>query len=100
MVVMAAVMLDLKQGYHVQVFVFTSFLMLFYLVGVRPFTTPLLNVLEIINETIVLLTGYSLMLFSDGNKKPTFRTDIGYFYISVVSACILANWGVLVYKLV
>jgi len=82
----------------VQLFVFSSQLMLTYLVAVRPFTTALLNGLEIFNEVIILGTGYCLILISDVNQDPDLRFNIGLGYITIVLACILGNWGVLVYK--
>jgi len=97
---MGAFFLSDSQGYHVQLFLLTSQFMLIYLVAVRPFTTALLNGLEIFNELVVMGTGYCLILISDVNGSPSFRFSVGIAYISIVLTCILGNWGVLAYKII
>jgi len=94
-VVMAAVFMPVKSGYHCQFFIFLSIAMLAYLVFVRPFATRIMNILEIINEAVVLITGYHLILFSDYVADIDFKQKAGFSFIAILSACILLNWSFL-----
>jgi len=75
-------------------------MMLTYMVSVKPFTSKILNALEMSNEITVLVTGYLLILFTAFNSDSTIRGLAGYVYIAAVISCILLNWGVIAFKLI
>lgn len=52
--------------------VFHSVLLLIYLLRYRPFENPILNKLEIFNETCILGAAMHLFLFTDYTPDPEF----------------------------
>jgi hypothetical protein len=65
--------------------------MLFYLLAYRPFTSKIINVLEIYNEISILILTYILWEFSDFVPSSTMRYKIGWFYSAVLVLNIAVN---------
>lgn len=66
---LAVIYLDGYQMPQIQIFLISSILNMIYLLYFRPLDGPAANRLEIFNETIVLITGYHLVLFSAMDPK-------------------------------
>jgi len=99
LVVMAAVFMPIKSGYHVQVFMALSTGMLVFLILVKPFNSHLLNKLEIFNECAILTSAYFLVFFSDYISDTDLKYDLGFGFIALLLFCILTNWTILFLKL-
>lgn len=59
--------------------------------SVRPMESTLGNVIEIFNESAVLLSVWSMVLFSDFVQSPVQRYDIGFYFMYFVAAVIAFN---------
>ena len=63
-----------------------------YIASVRPFNSRATNRREILNEVAILITNQLLLVFSDFCENDEFKYYVGgWFYISVVVACIAMN---------
>jgi len=100
LVVMAAVFMPIKSGYHVQVFTALSVFMISYLILAKPFNSKLLNILEVFNEGVVLTSAYFLIFFSDYITDTDFKFELGFAFIVILCLCILTNWTILFIKIV
>jgi hypothetical protein len=66
---LAVIYLDGYQMLQIQVFLISSIFNMIYLLYFRPLDGPAANRLEIFNESIVLITGYHMVLFSAMDPK-------------------------------
>ena len=70
-----------------------SYIMLLYLIHVKPFTLSILNTLEIINETCILLCCSHLLLFTDFVDDPSLHSKCGLTLIGLTLLVMAINLG-------
>ena len=70
-----------------------------YIARTRPFTSPLLNKQEIINEIFVLMAGYPLLVFANPRWEQEQMIDAGYMLLGVVGLIAVCNIALSVYVL-
>ena len=78
--------------------VYSSLLMLSWLITVQPFDSKLKNCLEISNEIFVLILSYTGFLFSDYVDSPISRYNFGFFQISLIGIPLVINIAVMLYE--
>ena len=71
--------------------VFFSSMIMAYTAGSRPFWLPIHSDLEIINETLVLLNSYFLMIYSDFIPDLKTRYTMGWQNIWIISLLVGIN---------
>ena len=74
-----------------QMVIFTCSLVLIFVGIVRPFARPLLNHLELINETFVLSNTYFVIIYSDFVPEPEVRYGAGWVNCALLLVMILTN---------
>lgn len=74
---LTVVFLDTFPYLQVAIYNFSSLSYLSFLVHARPYSSLLMNRLEIFNETLILLTSYCLYFYIIGNDR------VAYFQISL-----------------
>lgn len=77
---------------HLIVYLYSSLLMLSFLLGVRPFNQPILNKIEILNEFFSLGAFYIIIFFTDWVTDVDFRYLSGEIYMYAMSCSILINF--------
>jgi len=78
---------------QIPIMLFFSFVMLVYLIALRPFMSIWKVLLEIFNWVVITLCfGMALMLADIGNPY-NYLHAVGYFFISIISIAILINLG-------
>lgn len=68
-----------------------------YVLSVKPFDTSLLNISEVMNETIVFLASYHLLCFTDFVDSVDRENDVGWSLIVLIMVNILLNMAIFVY---
>jgi hypothetical protein len=86
-----AVFLSGHPTFQCQLFLASALFMLVYLIHVRPFTTTLLNAMEIFNEACLLLASYHVFLFTDFSPDPVFRYNFGWSLVVLTLVNLLVN---------
>lgn len=81
---------------QISIMVAHSFLMIVYLVRVKPFEYSQMNNVEIFNETCVLIASYHLFMFTNFTSDPAVQYQVGWSMIGLTVSCILANIGLVV----
>ena len=66
---------------------------------VMPFEDPLLNYMELFNESSLLVTSYFLLTFTDFVPEPETRYTIGWVFSGVVALNLIVNWIILFTRL-
>ena len=67
---------------------------------VKPFALPQVNTVELINETLTLLTTYSLFLFTDFVPDAQVRYTMGWAVIFLTLMLVVTNLYVILHKTV
>jgi len=62
-----------------------------FLLHVKPMESRFLNFLEMMNESVILLSGYLLLLFTNVISSPYLRYNIGYVYAGVICLGVFLN---------
>ena len=73
-----------------------------YIAVVRPFKDPMLYPVELSNEALLLLAGYSLLYYSDFNGQQgfnEFKYNVGWMMIGLIVCLIIFNMIVILKKL-
>jgi len=83
--------------YQVQVFTICSILYSVYLVSVRPFSSNVANIMEVINETCVNLFAFGLFLLTPMVSDADARYEIGWGLISLTMFAMVSNMTVIVF---
>lgn len=60
---------------------------------VQPFSSTLLNKMQLFNEVFVLFTNYHLFLFTDYILAPDLRQKAGFSLSATICICVLVNLG-------
>ncbi|CDW82536.1 UNKNOWN [Stylonychia lemnae] len=91
-----------EQQPHAQIIIYilSSIFQMIYLILVKPFETPKLNYIEILNETLVLFTAQIMIIFTDAFLDPYLRYDIGWFILSLITTVSIINMISLIAQLV
>lgn len=80
--------------------ILSSLGLIMYLLKVMPYEDKLLNVIELFNEMSLLACSYTLLAFTDYVDDVHRRSEIGWFYASLVSVNFAVNWLTLFYRFV
>lgn len=83
MLVASAIYLSDHPGVQVMLNLFFSQLNLTFLVFIRPYAGTQ-QTMEVLNESCLLLTGYSLLLFTDWSPTYALQEIAGYFFIVIL----------------
>jgi len=78
------------------IFIFQALLTLIYLIKVKPFEQRFKNLLEIFNETCLLIASYMTILFSPMIDDVDLQYNIGWFLTALVTFQIVINMTVMV----
>jgi len=84
--------------YQIQVFSLCSTFYSLYLVAVRPFSTSVANIVEIVNEFAVFLFSVGLYLLTPMVTDPDARYQIGWCLIGLTSGVMALNISVVTYQ--
>eukprot|EP00347_Sterkiella_histriomuscorum_P004462 403360370 len=77
----------------IQIFVFQimSVFQVTYLLLVNPFQSKISNKIEIMNESLVLINAYCLIMYTDFNLDPYIKYDIGWACLLLISIVTIGN---------
>jgi hypothetical protein len=90
LLILTAVMLSEHPAFQVMSFIFLSEITVIYIIQFKPYETRGTNLNEIFNECCVLVTSYTLIIFTEYVNDFSVRDFVGYCIIG----CILLNFGV------
>ena len=77
-------------------YIFLSMLVLMFFIGNRPMKYASFNNVEIMNETLVLISTYFMFVFSDWIKDVEIRYEVGFYLMYVISVLALINTIIIV----
>jgi hypothetical protein len=89
--VAAAILLSDYPAFQVMLFICLSQLNLIYIVACAPYESKWANVNEAFNECCILMTSYTLILFTDYMDSAEYRDISGFLVISLILFNFLAN---------
>lgn len=78
----------------------TSYIILGFLITIKPMNSTFLNVLEIINEVTLIICSYMLYLFTDYVDNAKTRYNLGWYFIGFAVGNIIINWIVIICKVI
>jgi len=78
-------------------FMYSSLLLLCAVIHYRPYNDSAHNLIEILNETMVLATGYFVICFSDFVTSVEVEYKIGWVFLIMMVSVIVLNWIILSY---
>ena len=87
---------DHMSSLQIQVIVIHSLLLVCYVIYIKPFETRLLNTMEIINESSILVAAYHLFAFTHFVEDPEMQYKVGYSIIAVTIFNVLVNMIVMI----
>lgn len=64
----------------------------------KPYQKKMVNILELINDSIIVVCSYFLIMFSDLVPDPETKYIMGWPLIALISTLILMNITVIVFK--
>ena len=76
----------------------SSLMMVSFIILVKPLSEPYLNRMEIFNESTLLMSTYFMFLFTDFVDDAKMRNTLGWAYIGIIGAMIVANFGCMIFK--
>ena len=79
--------------------IYSSIALLGYILMIMPFEDPLLNYMELFNESSILATSYFLLAFTDFVPEAETRYTIGWVFSGVVALNLVVNWIILFTRL-
>jgi hypothetical protein len=74
----------------------SSLMMISFIISVKPLSEPYLNIMEIFNESTLLVSSYFMFLFTDFVEDPELRSKLGWAYIGVIGTMIFVNFGCMI----
>ena len=77
-----------------------STLLLAYFICIQPMVDRVNNIIQVSNESVVLISQWLMFLFTDYVKDPKQRNDFAWYYLYFIAADVLANVAVLIYILI
>ena len=77
--------------------IYSTSIMLQYLVSVQPMRGRIFNWIQIFNEFVLLILAGSLFMFTDFVQEASYRYDFGYFFLGFIAFNVAVNVGVMVY---
>ena len=77
-----------------------STLLLSYFISVLPMVDTVNNVIQISNESVVLVCQWLMFLFTDYVRDPRQRNDFAWYYLYFIFADVVANVAFLIFTLV
>lgn len=89
--VAATILLSDYPAFQVMLFIFLSELNLIYIVHCSPYDGKWANVNEAFNECCILLSSYTLILFTDYMDSVQYRDLTGFLIISLILFNFIAN---------
>lgn len=81
---------------QVVIFNIGSFIIWTYIFTVRPFKKELLNRIELMNESIILILSYVCLFFTGIVYDYEFKLQIGWLYVWIIVGCIFFNMSIIV----
>ena len=91
LLVAAAILLSDYPAFQVMLFISLSQLNLVYIVACAPYESKWANVNEAFNECCILMTSYTLILFTDYMDSVEYRDFSGFLIIALILFNFLAN---------
>lgn len=89
-----------KPVFSIFALIYQSIVMITLVGYIPPFKSRLLNYLELMNESFVLLVSYQLFTFTDFLMDAPTRENVGYSLVVTVIMCILINFSVVGYTMI
>ena len=77
--------------------IYSTSIMLQYLVSVQPMRGRIFNWIQIFNEFVLLILAGSLFMFTDFVQEASYRYDFGYFFLGFIAFNVAVNVLVMVY---
>ena len=79
---------------HVQAYIVLNFASLCFLVMVRPYTSPVLNFMNICNELLGLSIGYLILQIQDNEYEPDQQEEIGDYVVYLLFGIVNMNMSI------
>jgi len=95
-VVLAIMYLDFSLHLQIAVLMYSSLFYLMFVIWNMPFALPILNYMEVYNESIILVSMYHCLCFTDSMPDPSARFNVGRFLISYISVNLTVNLTILI----
>ena len=78
--------------------IFKCSLILIYIGYVRPYVTPVQNRVELLNETLILINTYFMIIYSDFVLDPYARSQMGDVNNGILALMILINLFIILHS--
>ena len=78
------------------IFLQVSLFSAIYVVYFKPFTMPVLNVLEFINESVLLICTTSLFLWTDVIANMEIKFEVGWYIVGIVLLNVISQMGFII----
>ena len=85
---------------QIWIYVGISLYSMCYVTSERPFDTPILNRVNYLNESLLLITSYFLLLMTDLVPDVELREQIGWIYLYTLSFVVVINFIVIIQQLI
>ena len=77
--------------------IYSTSIMLQYLVSVHPMRGRIFNWIQIFNEFVLLVLAGCLFMFTDFVQDASYRYEFGWFFLALIAFNVVINVGVMVY---
>ena len=95
-VIIILTLLPLYRLVQIHAHLFSTSVMIVYLIRVKPFYRLTVNLQEILNEITVMIAAFTLFTFTEW-VSPEDRVDMGWSLIAVIGLNVLINMGTLAF---